>query len=64
MPCGLKAAALCTAAWPSPNDAMVECSGYSLALKGVKASLMTPMRLDLLDPAIVQLLRRGVGANM
>ena len=51
MPCGSKAAALFTAACPSARDAMVVCKGYSLALNGVKALLMTPMRPELLASA-------------
>ena len=62
MPCGLKAAALCTAALFSPSEAMVVCKGYSLALKGVKASLMTPMRPELHEPAQEQPLRQWLSA--
>ena len=51
MPCGSKAAALCTATCPSARDAIVVCNGYSRALKGVKASLKTPMRPELLFSA-------------
>lgn len=47
MPCGSKAAALCTATWPSARDAIVVWSGYSLALKGVNASLTTPILPEL-----------------
>ena len=51
MPCGSKAAALCTATCPSARDAIVVCNGYSRALKGVKASLRTPMRPELVASA-------------